>query len=164
MGPDGKPCKTCTGFKAWAATQRKKAKAAGAGAAVAPSTAVARDPSGLRADCPADVDRLGRHTWTFLHTAAAYYPTDPPAHHRSSMLGLLNALPTLYPCSHCAQDLAIEMQRRPPRVESRGALERWLCEIHNDVNRKLGKADFDCDKVGERWREGWTDGRCDTVE
>lgn len=37
------------------------------------------------------------------------------------------------------------------------ALPRLLLE----VNRKLGKPDFDCSLVDERWRDGWKDGSCD---
>ena len=48
-----------------------------------------------------------------------------------------------------------------PRVEGRDALGRWMCEAHNDVNRKLGKREFDCSRWEERWRTGWKDGSCD---
>jgi len=29
---------------------------------------------------------------------------------------------------------------------------QWMCEAHNHVNRKLGKPDFDCSKVDQRWK------------
>jgi FAD-linked sulfhydryl oxidase len=80
------------------------------------------------------------------------------------MLSLLHSLPTLYPCSSCADDLGVYIRKNPPEqaVEAgRTALEKWLCEVHNDVNVKLGKEEFVCADVGERWRDGWKDGRCD---
>jgi FAD-linked sulfhydryl oxidase len=40
-------------------------------------------------------------------------------------------------------------------------LSQWLCRIHNEINRRLGKQEFDCSKVDERWRDGWKDGSCD---
>lgn len=48
-------------------------------------------------------------------------------------------------------------------LSGRAALSKWLCERHNEVNRKLGKSEFSCalDKLGERWKEGPKDGRCD---
>lgn len=50
------------------------------------------------------------------------------------------------------------------RVESREAFGRWMCEAHNEVNRKLGKREFDCEKWEERWGEkAWkkeAGGRC----
>ena len=36
-----------------------------------------------------------------------------------------------------------------------------MCEAHNRVNLKLGKKLFDCNKVMERWYDGWSDGSCD---
>ena len=36
-----------------------------------------------------------------------------------------------------------------------------MCEMHNRVNVKLGKPEFDCSKVFQRWRDGWEDGSCD---
>lgn len=79
------------------------------------------------------------------------------------MLSLLRSLPVLYPCGTCAGELGTYMQTHPPdrAVDSRDKLERWLCEVHNEVNDRLGKEQFDCDRVGERWRDGWSDGRCD---
>ena len=114
-------------------------------------------------ECPADVERLGRHTWTFLHTTAAYYPTTPNEGQKSSMLSLLKSLPVLYPCSSCASELKEEMKRDPPEpaIADRGSLSLWMCRIHNEVNRRLSKEEFDCSKVDERWKDGPSDGRCD---
>ena len=47
-----------------------------------------------------------------------------------------------------------------PRLGGREGLGRWMCEAHNEVNRKLGKAEFDCGKWGKRWGEGPKDGSC----
>lgn len=49
----------------------------------------------------------------------------------------------------------------PPDISSQNAFAHWMCEAHNMVNRKLEKPQFDCSKVNERWRDGWTDGHCD---
>ncbi|KAI0352087.1 FAD-dependent thiol oxidase [Trametes cingulata] len=113
--------------------------------------------------CPPDVEQLGRATWTFLHTTAAYYPDTPTMAHRVNMLSLLRALPVLYPCSVCATHLGETMKTRPPDVSSRAALSRWLCEQHNEVNERLGKEKFDCsvEKLDERWKDGPADGSCD---
>jgi FAD-linked sulfhydryl oxidase len=185
LGPDGKPCKICTSFRNWkpptgttgntttttAARGNKSNKGSGSSAAhaIASSTAAAAAASASvneedawrAAHCPPDVESLGRATWTFLHTTAAYYPESPTTTQRAHMLQLLHALPQLYPCSHCAEDLGARMQRRPPDVRSRAALAAWLCATHNEVNAKLGKPTFDCARVDERWRDGPKDGSCD---
>jgi mitochondrial FAD-linked sulfhydryl oxidase len=176
IGPDGKPCKVCTSFRNWkppsvaskasssssaaSGTVAAAAVAAG-GAALAGVSLSAEDAS--RKDCPADVEQLGRATWTFLHTAAAYYPSNPTPAHQKHMFNLLSALPTLYPCGVCADHLRGEVAKFPPVVNSREALSQWLCERHNEVNERLGKEKFVCSigKLDERWKDGPGDGRCD---
>ena len=101
------------------------------------------------------------HRRTFLHTAAAYYPTNPSQHQRTQMLALIGSLPALYPCTHCAEDFGEKVKDNPPDVSGRAGLSRWFCERHNEVNEKLGKPAFDCARTDERWKEGPKDGSCD---
>lgn len=115
-----------------------------------------------QADCPADSSRLGRHTWTLLHTIGAYYPAERPSQaHQDSVRQLIGSLAKIYPCPPCASHLQEYISRFPPKTENRSQLERWLCDAHNDVNRRLGKDIFDCSLVSQRWRDGWEDGHCD---
>jgi mitochondrial FAD-linked sulfhydryl oxidase len=163
MGPDGKPCKVCTAFRNWkprpsANGSSQKSAAAMMAAFAGSSTSSEPKPP---PNCPPDVEQLGSATWTFLHTTAAYYPDRPTPNQRANMLGLLHALPVLYPCSHCASSLAEDMKENPPDVSGRVGLSRWLCERHNEVNERLGKKTFDCAKTDERWKDGPSDGRCD---
>jgi FAD-linked sulfhydryl oxidase len=67
----------------------------------------------------------------------------------------------LYPCWVCAEDFQKYMEKKEIRVKSRDEFGNWLCEAHNEVNKKLGKPVFDCGKWEERWRTGWKDGSCD---
>ncbi|TBU30172.1 FAD-dependent thiol oxidase [Dichomitus squalens] len=192
LGPDGKPCKICTAFRHWkpptdnakqppsangtngeSPSQQKTAAmmaafASGTGFAQPQSQPLAQAqalaPEPVRpANCPPDVEELGRATWTFLHTTAAYYPEKPTQTQRVNMLSLLRALPVLYPCSVCAQHLGENMKTRPPDVSTRAGLSRWLCEQHNEVNGRLGKETFECtvEKLDERWKDGPSDGSCD---
>ncbi|PIL33208.1 hypothetical protein GSI_04658 [Ganoderma sinense ZZ0214-1] len=178
LGPDGKPCKICTAFRHWkppkqapspntspaSSTQQKTTAMM---AAFASGTGFSRrqepDEPVRPADCPPDVEELGRATWTFLHTTAAYFPEKPTQAQRVNMLSLLRALPVLYPCSSCAQHLGENMKTRPPDVSGRAGLSPWLCEQHNEVNERLGKERFECtvEKLDERWKDGPSDGSCD---
>ncbi|KAG9073005.1 hypothetical protein KI688_000786 [Linnemannia hyalina] len=180
LGPDGKPCRTCTDWKSWSKIGKSKAKkdskdststpgpgaGAGAGAAAAAIGATAAIATGSSSfdyekECPADKEILGRATWTFLHTMAAYYPDKPSPMEQSTMKSLLTSFSQFYPCGHCAEHLREEMKVDPPKVESRRDLSWWMCGMHNKVNEMLGKDKFDCNKVDERWRDGPSDGRCD---
>ncbi|KAF4589351.1 hypothetical protein GQ602_003240 [Ophiocordyceps camponoti-floridani] len=144
LDKDGKPCRNCTSFAAWAAQAKQKTRSAGP-----------------RADCPPDVELLGRSSWTLLHSIAASYPEKPSPTQQSDLLGFVRLFSRLYPCWVCADDFQAYLGRHAPPVASRADFGLWLCGAHNDVNRKLGKPEFDCSKWEERWRTGWADGRCD---
>ncbi|KAK8858627.1 hypothetical protein IAR55_002856 [Kwoniella newhampshirensis] len=126
---------------------------------VGPTTPITAD----RSNCPPDTALLGRSTWTFLHTTAAYYPLTAPPQAQTNMLSLLSSLSMLYPCSWCATDFQKDIRRNPPDVSGREGLMRWLCERHNEVNGKLGKEKFDCgiQNLDKRWKDGPDDGSCD---
>ena len=114
------------------------------------------------ADCPPDVDTLGNHTWTFLHSLTASYPERAAPAQQADMRSFISLFARLYPCWVCAEDFQTWMkdESNQPRVKGRKEFGTWMCEAHNAVNRKLGKDEFDCKKWEERWRDGWRDGRC----
>jgi len=191
LDPDGKPCKVCNSWQDWAKLKTKKksgaessssTKSAASGMAgfaalmgnsASSSTektqstsshyAAAPPQEADRNDCPADTALLGRSTWTFLHTTAAYYPVKAPPQAQKNMISLLSSLSLLYPCIPCAEDFQEKVRENPPDVSGREALSRWLCERHNEVNEKLGKEKFGCEwsSLNGRWRDGPADGRCD---
>ncbi|KAF9964152.1 hypothetical protein BGZ70_006894 [Mortierella alpina] len=179
LGPDGKPCRTCTDWKSWSKIGKAKAKkdskesasspsTSASGAAMAASAVAGSTPDASAAstfnyenECPPDKEILGRATWTFLHTMAAYYPEKPSAMEQTTMKSLLSSFSQFYPCGPCAEHLREEMKVDPPKVESRKELAWWMCGMHNKVNDILGKESFDCNKVDERWKDGPADGRCD---
>ncbi|KAF9453574.1 hypothetical protein P691DRAFT_792263 [Macrolepiota fuliginosa MF-IS2] len=187
LGPDGKPCKICTAFRNWKpqtsgnieSDGHNKSRGSGSRGQQSATTMMAALSGGtattsitktkvqpIRPDepppgCPPDSEQLGRATWTFLHTTAAYYPDKPTPKQRANMLALLHALPILYPCTWCAEDFGKDIAEHPPDVSSRTALSLWLCRRHNEVNEKLGKDKFNCNKVDERWKDGPADGSCE---
>ncbi|KDN61652.1 putative Erv1/Alr family protein [Colletotrichum sublineola] len=144
LGPDGKPA-----FSSWASQMNGSLRK---GASVT---------SGPADDCPPDVEALGRGTWQLLHSIAATYPEKPSPAQKEDLRGFMRLFSKLYPCWVCAEDFQSYMQKEQIRVEGRNEFGNWLCQAHNEVNRKLGKKEFDCSKWEERWRTGWKDGRCD---
>ncbi|XP_055709016.1 FAD-linked sulfhydryl oxidase ALR [Phlebotomus papatasi] len=146
MGRGDVPCRSCTEFKSWSKQMSMPGK----------------DKSQLpRTDCPLDKNELGRSTWGFLHTMAAHYPESPSQEQVRDMKSFFSLLSSFYPCEYCAKDLRDELKVDPPQAKSQHDLSQWLCRLHNKVNVKLGKKEFDCTKVNERWRDGWLDGSCD---
>ncbi|KAJ1912414.1 Flavin-linked sulfhydryl oxidase of the mitochondrial IMS [Tieghemiomyces parasiticus] len=187
LNPDtGKDCRVCTDFKTWTKRKRQEAtsstrgassQSSGTATAASSTAAAAAAAAGLTTtpvdsdrtsfdrpppvECPPDSEQLGRSTWTFLHTMAAYYPDQPNPQQQGDMRSLLANFSKFYPCGYCASHLREEMKTDPPVVDSRQHLSLWMCQTHNKVNELLGKKIFDCTKVDERWRDGPADGSCD---
>ncbi|KII69112.1 FAD-linked sulfhydryl oxidase ALR [Thelohanellus kitauei] len=100
--------------------------------------------------CPPDRAELGRSTWTFLHTTAAYYPNQPTIEQQKSMEGLIKGLADFFPCKGCASHLRTLMSQNEfkPDVTSSDALSSWFCRVHNEVNKRLGRMGQKITRVG----------------
>ena len=82
----------------------------------------------------------------------------------------LDALPHVYPCSVCAEDLRrvyatslANVAQRERAVQDGPSLRTWLCELHNSVNERLGKPIWDCSdaaRLAHRWFEPPDDSDC----
>ena len=56
-------------------------------------------------ECPLDRQELGRSTWNFLHTMAAYYPDNPSQQQQNDMASFVKIFSKFYPCEDCASHL-----------------------------------------------------------
>ncbi|KAG5978489.1 hypothetical protein E4U54_007033 [Claviceps lovelessii] len=92
---------------------------------------------------------LGRATWKFLHTMVARYPEKPSQSDRKTLESFFYLFGRLYPCGDCARHFRKMLTKYPPQTSSRNAAAGWLCSIHNVVNKRLDKPQFDCTKIGD---------------
>lgn len=91
--------------------------------------------------------RLGQATWLFLHSAAvAYqYAQRVTAADRRHTLALYAALGSLYPYRTDGARITDALQRTGRAtfanrvLADRRTYMQWLCELHNEVNSRLGK-------------------------
>ncbi|KAJ1914126.1 hypothetical protein H4219_004922 [Mycoemilia scoparia] len=95
--------------------------------------------------------QLGQSTWYFLHVMASRYPVDPTRNEQDTMRFFLRGLSRLYPCGQCAHHIQQHFKKDPPRVGSRDELEQYLCNFHNEVNKRLKKPLFDCKTVHDHY-------------
>ncbi|KAM0531156.1 hypothetical protein ACHAPP_008251 [Verticillium nonalfalfae] len=117
LGPDGKPCRTCTSSTFWASMGKTPKTKGSATTATAPSAT-----NGLPADCPPDVERLGNSSWTLLHSIAATYPENPSPAQKDDLRGFMRTFSRLYPCWVCAEDFQSYIKKDEVRVEAMASI------------------------------------------
>eukprot|EP01024_Parvocaulis_polyphysoides_P001708 TRINITY_DN10485_c1_g1_i2.p2 TRINITY_DN10485_c1_g1~~TRINITY_DN10485_c1_g1_i2.p2 ORF type:complete len:216 (-),score=9.78 TRINITY_DN10485_c1_g1_i2:775-1350(-) len=96
-------------------------------------------------------EELGRSTWTFLHSLAAQFPEYPSKQQQKDAYQLIQCMTRIYPCAECATHFQEIVKNNPPRVCNGKELRQWTCEVHNTVNRSLGKPVFNCSLIESRW-------------
>ncbi|KAK4057998.1 hypothetical protein OIO90_000737 [Microbotryomycetes sp. JL221] len=87
---------------------------------------------------------LGRASWKLLHTMAARFPEEPSESDRMAFKSFLYMFARVYPCGECAAEFQQLLRNHPPQTSSRQSASIWLCVVHNKVNERLGKDEFDC--------------------
>eukprot|EP01059_Diplonema_ambulator_P005257 TRINITY_DN15003_c0_g1_i1.p1 TRINITY_DN15003_c0_g1~~TRINITY_DN15003_c0_g1_i1.p1 ORF type:complete len:191 (+),score=40.13 TRINITY_DN15003_c0_g1_i1:35-574(+) len=103
---------------------------------------------------PPTPEEIGQAGWTILHTTAAAYPANPSKEQQKRMWEFINSWSHVYPCTHCAAHMRLEMKGGlMPDVSGKEGLSVWACKMHNKVNEVLGKDIFDCtfDSILKRW-------------
>lgn len=87
---------------------------------------------------------------------AAYYPERPDEQTQKDMSNYMKLFGKFYPCKTCAFHYNNDIKKDPPKTQSRESFSVWMCVQHNNVNRILGKSQFDCsyDNLIKRWKKG----------
>lgn len=100
---------------------------------------------------------LGAATWRLLHTMASRFPKEPTQVEQLSFEVFVTLLSRLYPCGNCAHEFQQIIKDHPPKLDSRDSAVQWMCQVHNIVNKRLGKKLFDCKLALEAWKCGCAD-------
>jgi hypothetical protein len=97
----------------------------------------------LRGLAPA---RWGSAGWTFLHYVALSYPSLPSARHVREYGEFVHSLQNVLTCESCRDTMARHLREMPPDASLRAgkhAFFAWTVDLHNAVNRELGKPSLD---------------------
>lgn len=140
-------------WKSWRESWKTQGKgsAAGSSSSAAPALAAADGNSAFASKMGNETAKaeLGRATWRFLHTMTLRFPDHPTPEQRTTLSTFFHSFALLYPCGECANHFQELLKELPPQTSSRMAASLWLCSAHNRVNKRLGKAEFPCDKLDE---------------
>ena len=92
---------------------------------------------------------LGRASWKLFHTMMARFPEEPSADDSLALKTYIQLFARLYPCGDCASHFQKLLAKYPPQTSSRNGAAGWACFVHNQVNERLKKEIFDCNKIGD---------------
>ncbi|KAI0098537.1 ERV/ALR sulfhydryl oxidase domain-containing protein [Nemania sp. FL0031] len=92
---------------------------------------------------------LGRASWKLFHTMMARFPEKPTEEDSLALKTYIKLFARLYPCGDCASHFQKLLKKFPPQIGSRNAAAGWACHVHNQVNKRLEKPMFDCNKIGD---------------
>ncbi|KAJ3752314.1 ERV/ALR sulfhydryl oxidase domain-containing protein [Lentinula raphanica] len=117
------------------------------------------------------MEKLGNETakcdifWLhpMLHTMTLRYPENPTNDERTALNSYFHLLSRLYPCGECATEFQALLKKFPPQTSSRRAASLWLCAVHNEVNHRLHKPEFDCAHLDDEYDCGCGDAPINAV-
>ncbi|KAI1175063.1 ERV/ALR sulfhydryl oxidase domain-containing protein [Nemania sp. FL0916] len=106
---------------------------------------------------------LGRASWKLFHTMMARFPEKPTEDDSLALKTYIQLFARLYPCGDCASHFQQLLKKFPPQIGSRNAAAGWACHVHNQVNKRLEKPMFDCNKIGDFYDCGCGDDKKKTT-
>lgn len=104
---------------------------------------------------------LGLHGWSLLHAMAAYFPADPTSSQLTHAQSFLFYFAELFPCRVCGRHFQMMLSDSPPEFKTRDEFVLYVCDLHNQVNVRLDKSQFECSLPALNARWGGGDCGCD---
>ena len=88
-----------------------------------------------------DPDVWGPPLWYEMHMKSFEFPNFPTLEEKSRAISYFNKIADILPCEKCAVHYKTELYVNPVEfnVGSKEELSRWLVNLHNNVNIRLGK-------------------------
>ena len=92
---------------------------------------------------------LGSDTWSLLHSVAAIYSNYPNKTEKESLKDFFEGLMYFYPSkSELMEEI---LKEHPLEYSNREELVYYMCQIHNILNKKLGRKKFSCKEAFNVW-------------
>lgn len=79
--------------------------------------------------------------WTTMHIVSMGYPEKPSQEEQQAAASFYNSLSIVIPCPICREHYSFFLKKTPVEgaTGSRATLIEWCFNLHNDVNKQLGK-------------------------
>ena len=100
----------------------------------------------------------GPYFWFTLHTITIAYPDNPTYNERRYYNDFFLSLQNVLPCPLCREHYKQHLQEYPISVHlgNKEEIVKWCFNLHNRVNRSLGKPDFKYEDFKEKYRKIYT--------
>lgn len=92
----------------------------------------------------------GQSAWEFLHRVS--FRLDDSTLDADRLYELFRALGSALPCKSCRRHYDAYIDAHPPEFNSGDELARWLVDLHNDVNARLGKQNVSFEAAREMFQ------------
>ena len=106
---------------------------------------------------PSDPNVWGPHVWAAVHLIALGAPTSFDSSTQAGYRNFFANLPYVLPCKSCQEHLLDIMTQKGAMsldnafVSGRDSLFLWTVNIHNSVNRRLGKPTMTVEDAMSKW-------------
>lgn len=84
----------------------------------------------------------GAPMWHYLHTMSFNYPVNPTLENKKHYKDFIYNLRNVLPCKYCRINLTNNLKKKPLlmcHMKSRATFSRYIYELHELVNKMLGK-------------------------
>lgn len=94
----------------------------------------------------------GKSIWETLHYVSMDYPEKPSPLEISRFFAFFESLMTVLPCETCREHYEAYWKAHPiANALTTGTLKQWVLDLHNAVNRRLGKPEWGVDQLHAKY-------------
>lgn len=95
----------------------------------------------------------GPHYWFFLHTIVLIYPEYPNSITKKAYYNFFRELPRFLPVNTIASFYDKLLLKYPivPYLDNRKTLFKWICLIHNEINKKIEHPQMSVEKAIKKY-------------
>ena len=95
----------------------------------------------------------GPSAWEFLHSIAFAYPENPTQEDKTAANNFIHSFACMLPCSVCKDHFKSNIKVLPVDVSTREKFFDWTVQLHNLVNKQLGKPQFTTTEIFDSYKK-----------